>query len=913
MANHGSGMDKFTYINNANGAFVEDLYQKYKQDETSVDEGWRKFFEGFEFASQNGAAVPAAGGASNTEVAVVKLINAYRERGHLIAKTNPVRERRYHKSGLKPEYYGLTDADMKTEFDVGEEVGIGRASLENIIAHLEKTYCGSIASEFRQIRNSDIRQWLYKEMEPIANDPKFDKVKKKHILSKINEAVGFENFLHTKFVGQKRFSLEGIEALIPAMDATIEQGAFLGAEEFVIGMAHRGRLNMLVNIFGKGYENVFSEFSGTKLPDEVEGDGDVKYHLGRSADVLTKNGKKVHLSLLPNPSHLEAVNPVVLGVVRAKGIDLYKKDFRKIVPILIHGDAAFSGQGIVYECANFYKLEGYETGGTIHIVLNNQVGFTANYHETRSSIYCTDIGKMLEAPIFHVNADDPEAVTHVMEMAIKLRNKFAIDVIVDILGYRKYGHNEGDEPKFTQPMLYGNIAKHKNVFEVYKARLIEEGSIAADEAKRMTDIYKQLLQSKFELSKEQKKLIEVNYLNRLWKGLRVATDGDFEVSPETGAKRETLDKIAKQLISVPDDFNLFSKMKRLLNQREKHYFEEGIVDWGLAELLAFGTILLDGHHVRVSGQDSQRGTFSHRHSVIKDEKNEKHHVPLNTLSDSQGVYKAYNSHLSEYGVLGFEYGYSLAKPKGLTIWEAQFGDFANGAQIIFDQFISSAESKWQRMSGITVLLPHGFEGQGPEHSSARLERYLQLCGENNMYVVNPTMPANFFHLLRRQVELEFRKPLIVMTPKSGLRHPLAISKISELESGKFEEILDDTSVKVKDVTRVILCSGKLYFDLVKERDEKKQTHIALVRLEQLYPLSETAIGKIKKRYKAAKEWVWAQEEPENMGAWAHVHRRLGADLSLRLISRRESASPATGSSANHERVQNRIINEAINE
>jgi 2-oxoglutarate dehydrogenase E1 component len=903
-------MDKFSYLNNANGAFVDDLYQKYQADPSSVDSGWKKFFEGFEFASQNGV-VGSAAPVSSKEVSVVKLINAYRERGHLIAKTNPVRDRRIHETGLSPEYYDLSEADFDTTFAVGAEIGIGSATLREIITHLQKTYCNSIGVEFRQIRNAEIRQWLYKEMEPGAIDPKFDKAKKKHILSKINNAVNFESFLHTKFVGQKRFSLEGIEALIPAMDAAIEQGAFMGAEEFVIGMAHRGRLNMLVNIFGKSPENVFSEFSGTSLPDEVEGDGDVKYHLGRSADIITNNGKKVHLSLLPNPSHLEAVNPVVLGVVRAKAIQLYNEDFRKIVPILIHGDAALSGQGIIYECANFYQLEGYSTGGTIHIVLNNQVGFTANYEETRSSIYCTDIAKMMEAPVFHVNADDPEAVTHVMEMAIKLREQFAVDVIVDILGYRKYGHNEGDEPKFTQPMLYENISKHKNVFEVYTAKLVAEQTINAADAKQMMTTFKSFLQSKFETSKKHKKLIEVNYLNRLWRGLRPAKEGDFEQSPETGIARKTLDLIAKELIHVPKDFNLFAKMQRLLNQRDTIYFTEGKVDWGMAELLAYGSILLQGLHVRISGQDSQRGTFSHRHAVIKDEKNERKHVPLNNLKSDQGKFTVYNSHLSEYGVLGFEYGYSLAKPKGLTIWEAQFGDFANGAQIIFDQFISSAESKWQRMSGLTVFLPHGFEGQGPEHSSARLERYLQLCGHNNMFVVNPTTPANFFHLLRRQVNLEFRKPLIVMTPKSGLRHPLVISDIKELEKGRFEEVLDDTKIKVKDVTRVIVCSGKVYYDLIQERDAKKKMTVAIVRLEQLYPLSTTALDKLKSRYKNVKDWVWVQEEPENMGAWAFIFRRLN-HFNFRYIGRKESSSPATGSSAKHEQEQANIINEAIN-
>lgn len=917
-------MEKLTYLDNANGAFIEDLYRKYRNDPESVGSGWRKFFEGYELGAESATAEngqPDTGsdldyvgesGSGNKEVNVSKLIFAYRERGHLIADTNPVRPRRVWNTSLNLEYFNLGEADLDTEFEVGREIGLGKATLRKILAHLKKTYCGAVGVEFRQIRNSDIRQWLYKHMEPIANSPDFDKDQKKRILKKINEAVMFESFLHTKFVGQKRFSLEGIEALIPAMDAVIETGAHLDAKEFVIGMAHRGRLNMLVNIFGKSYENIFSEFAGSTLPNEVFGDGDVKYHLGRSADIVTDSGKKVHLSLLPNPSHLEAVNPVLLGVARAKARKMYNKDFKNLVPIVIHGDAAISGQGVVYECANFATLNGYETGGTIHIVLNNQVGFTANYLETRSSIYCTDIAKMLEAPVFHVNADDPEAVTHVMQLAIKMRQKFGCDVFIDILGYRRYGHNEGDEPTFTQPLLYERIKKHKNVFEIYLQRLIEEGTIAKEYADQIRSTLKEVLQKKLEKTKEHKRKIEVNYLGRQWSGLRIAEAKDFEKSVKTGVKKSDLDKIARSLITVPENFNLYAKMKKLLNHREDLYFNQKKIDWAMGELLAYGSLVMNGHHVRLSGQDSQRGTFSHRHSIIRDVKTEAEYVPLNHIQDEQATFTAYNSHLSEYGVLGFEFGYSMATPNDLTLWEAQFGDFANGAQIVFDQFISSSESKWQRMSGLTVLLPHGFEGQGPEHSSARLERYLQLCGQLNMYVINPTSPANFFHMLRRQVVNPFRKPAIVMTPKSGLRHPLMMSDISELTKGEFKEIIDDYTIEDKTkVKTVVLVSGKFFFDLYEHREEIQRKDIALVRVEQLYPLAGKQLNALKKSYPNAKKWIWAQEEPENMGAWAFINRKL-PEFNFVAVARPESSSPATGSSIRHDEMQLQLINTIIN-
>ena len=904
-------MDKFTYLNNSNGAFVEDLYQKYQLNPDSVDEGWKKFFEGYEFASQDSDIAPTKsyeGSLDSKEINVLKLINAYRTRGHLKSHTNPIRERRQHRTDLDLEYFSLTEADLDSEFEVAKELSIPKTSLRNIVEHLERTYCHALGVEFRHIRNPEQRQWLYGKMEPSANDPHYTKEQRKHILKKINQAVTFEHFLHTKYVGQKRFSLEGCEALIPAMDSLIETGAELGAKEFVIGMAHRGRLNMLVNIFGKSYESVFSEFEGSTLPDDVEGDGDVKYHLGKSADVVTDKGHKVHLSLTANPSHLEAVNPVVTGIVRAKGDKLYNNKRDEIVPVVIHGDAAIAGQGIVYECSNFMNLDGYSTGGTVHIVLNNQIGFTANYRESRSSIYCTDVAKVTESPVFHVNADKPEAVAHAVELAIQFRQKFGVDVYVDILGYRKYGHNEGDEPKFTQPILYNSIKKHKNVHDIYVENLVKRGVLTEEEAKQNHIELKQMLQEKLDEARLNKRKVEVEFLGRNWKGLRVASSDDFNRSIETGFK--DLEPIARALTEVPSGFNLFSKMNRLLTQRRNMFFEKHSVDWGLAELLAFGSLLTEGHGVRISGQDSQRGTFSHRHSVIRDEKTENEYIPLNHISEHQAKYQAFNSHLSEYGVLGFEYGYSLAMPNNLTIWEAQFGDFSNGAQIMIDQFISASESKWQRMSGLVMMLPHGYEGQGPEHSSARIERYLQLCGQNNMIVCQPTTPANLFHLLRRQIHQEFRKPLVIFTPKSLLRHPEVISSVDELKSGNYQEIIDLNGKNVKKVKRVILCSGKIYYELLEHKQKEKRTDVALIRIEQLYPFAQEAIQNIFEKYEHVGDWIWAQEEPENMGAWWHIRCRMPL-LNLRCVARKESASVATGSGLMHTKQQQELIIKAF--
>ncbi|MBT5855118.1 2-oxoglutarate dehydrogenase E1 component [bacterium] len=899
-------MDKFSYISNANGAYIEDLYTQYKENPDQVDSLWQKFFEGYEFSQVGGAAGETV---SDKEVSVMKLIHAYRSRGHLIAKTNPVRDRRHHKSDLSLDYFGLSEADLNEEFDAGKEIAIGRATLKQILAHLEATYCSSIGVEFMYCQDEKLRQWLYKEMEPRANTPKFSKDEKLHILDKINKAVSFENFLQMKFVGKKRFSLEGLEALIPSLDVAVNLGSKMGVQEFVLGMAHRGRLNVLVNVFQKTYETVFSEFDETPLAD-THWAGDVKYHLGQSADIVTANGKKVHLSLLPNPSHLEAVNPVVQGLCYAKCRDHYKGDPKQIMPILIHGDAAVAGQGVNYEMVNMSQLEGYGIGGTIHIVLNNQIGFTADYKEARSSVYCTDIAKVTESPVFHVNADDPEAVAYVVEMAVKIREKFGIDVYVDILGYRRYGHNEGDEPRFTQPELYRSIDKHPNVYNLFLEKLVADKVITESEAKSKTNLFKQSLQESLEVVREKKDGLGVDLFKRNWTRYREATQKDIDKSVDTGVSDKVLTKIAKSIFSEPTDVSLFAKMKKLLKQRYAMFMDKGQADWAVAEALAYGSLVLEEHPVRLSGQDCQRGTFSHRHAVIKDFESESLYTPINNIQKKQSRFQVLNSHLAEYSVMGFEYGYTWASPKSLVIWEAQFGDFSNGAQIIIDQFLCAAATKWQRMSGLTLMLPHGHEGQGPEHSSARPERYLQLCAENNMYMVNATTPANLFHALRRQVHNPFRIPLVIFTPKSLLRHPKVVSDKSDLINGRFQEILDDDRVTAKSVTRVVLCTGKVYYDLLAEAEESRVTHVALVRIEQLYPLSQKQLTALKAKYKHVKDWAWVQEEPENMGAWSHIMRHLSA-FNLRCISRPACGSPAGGNSKHHQKVQAELVKSAL--
>ena len=824
----------------------------------------------------------------------------------MFTKTNPVRERRKYTPTLALEHFELEKADLETTFQAGSIVGIGPSTLQEIIAHLEQVYCQSIGVEYMYIRKPEEVEWIKNRLHQNNNTPTFDVNQKQHILHKLNQATAFESFLHTKYVGQKRFSLEGAESLIPALDALIEKGAELGVEEYVMGMAHRGRLNVLANIFNKTYKDIFSEFEGKEYEERLF-DGDVKYHLGFTSEQTCDNGKKVTLSLSPNPSHLEAVDPVVEGISRAKIDEKYAGDSTKLVPILLHGDAALAGQGVVYEVIQMAQLDGYKTGGTIHIAINNQIGFTTNYLDARSSTYCTDVAKVTLSPVFHVNGDDAEAVVHAMQIATEYRQKFKKDVFIDLLCYRKYGHNEGDEPRFTQPLLYKAISKHKNPREIYNQKLMSEGVVEANIAKEMEAEFKLLLQERFDESKEVEKAFITPFLGQEWKSFKKATAQDFIASPETSVSPEELQSVAKKIYDIPEVNKLFKKSQRLLSDRKKMFEETKKLDWAMGELLAYGTLLKEGHPVRLSGQDVERGTFSHRHAVLKLEASEKEICPLNNISENV-KFTAYNSLLSEYGVLGFDYGYSMVNPNALTIWEAQFGDFSNGAQIMLDQFISAAEDKWKMMNGLVMLLPHGYEGQGAEHSSARMERYLQLCAQYNMQMVNCTTPANFFHVLRRQLKRDFRKPLVVFTPKSLLRHPSCYSTIEEFTNGKFQEIIDD-SIEASSVKKLVLCSGKLYYELLQERKENKRTDIAIVRLEQLYPIAEQQLQKIIKKYNP-EHLVWAQEEPENMGAWSYILRSL-RHLPFEVIARNESAATASGSSKRSAKRQNEIIKQVF--
>ena len=899
-------MDKYSFIGAVHSNMIEMMYDRYIQNPESIEEGWRNFFQGFDFAKEVYSEEDDVPETFKKEFRVVNLINAYRKRGHLFTKTNPVRERRKYTPTLALEHFELEKADLETLFQAGSIVGIGPSTLQEIIAHLEQVYCQSIGVEYMYIRKPEEVEWIKNRLHQNNNTPTFDVNQKKHILHKLNQATAFESFLHTKYVGQKRFSLEGAESLIPALDALIEKGAELGVEEYVMGMAHRGRLNVLANIFNKTYKDIFSEFEGKEYEERLF-DGDVKYHLGFTSEQTCDNGKKVTLSLSPNPSHLEAVDPVVEGISRAKIDEKYAGDSTKLVPILLHGDAALAGQGVVYEVIQMAQLDGYKTGGTIHIAINNQIGFTTNYLDARSSTYCTDVAKVTLSPVFHVNGDDAEAVVHAMQIATEYRQKFKKDVFIDLLCYRKYGHNEGDEPRFTQPLLYKAISKHKNPREIYNQKLMSEGVVEANIAKEMEAEFKLLLQERFDESKEVEKAFITPFLGQEWKSFKKATAQDFIASPETGVSPEKLQSVAKKIYDIPEVNKLFKKSQRLLSDRKKMFEETKKLDWAMGELLAYGTLLKEGHPVRLSGQDVERGTFSHRHAVLKLEASEKEICPLNNISEN-AKFTAYNSLLSEYGVLGFDYGYSMVNPNALTIWEAQFGDFSNGAQIMLDQFISAAEDKWKMMNCLVMLLPHGYEGQGAEHSSARMERYLQLCAQYNMQMVNCTTPANFFHVLRRQLKRDFRKPLVVFTPKSLLRHPSCNSTIEEFTNGKFQEIIDD-SIDASSVKKLVLCSGKLYYELLQERIENKRTDVAIVRLEQLYPIAEQQLQKIIKKYNP-EHLVWAQEEPENMGAWSYILRSL-RHLPFEVIARNESAATASGSSKRSAKRQNEIIKQVF--
>jgi 2-oxoglutarate dehydrogenase E1 component len=889
-------MDKVTYVGNADVTAIDHLYKAYQQDPESVDIGWKKFFEGFDFAQTNfedGGAIPEN---FQKEFKVINLINGYRTRGHLFTKTNPVRERRKYEPTLAIENFGLDQSDLATVFQAGAEIGMGAASLKDIIHHLEETYCESIGIEFTFVREPDRIEWLRNQIE-ISNRPKYDANRKMDIYDKLNRATNFEAYLGKKFVGQKRFSIEGGEALIPALDTLVNKGSELGVEYFVMGMAHRGRLNTLINIFEKRPKDIFSEFEGKEFDTEDTFDGDVKYHQGYTSNVTLKSGKSVGLTLAPNPSHLEAVDPVVQGIARAK-IDTIYKDENKVCPVLIHGDAAIAGQGIVYELIQMAQLDGYRAGGTIHIVVNNQVGFTTNYLDGRSSTYCTDVAKTTLCPVFHVNGDDIEAVLQTVEMAMAYRQKFHRDVFIDLLCYRKYGHNEGDEPKFTQPKLYSLIAKHLNPKDIYFQQLSEEGIITKELAKDLENKFNTYLDEEYDLSRKNEKANVYDFLKDTWAGFRHSKAVDFESSPISGVDKMKLLELGTKLSTLPEGKKYFRKISKIFADRLA-CIQEDRLDWGSAEMLAYATMLVEGKGVRISGQDVERGTFSHRHAVVKTEDTEEEVVTLNLLEEKQAEFNIYNSLLSEYAVLGFEYGYSLATPNGLTVWEAQFGDFFNGAQIMIDQFITAGEDKWATQSGLVMLLPHGYEGQGAEHSSARMERFLQQCADYNIQVVNTSTPANHFHLLRRQLLREFRKPLVVFSPKMLLRHPDATSKLDELANGCFQEVIDDVSVKAADVNTVVLCSGKFYYEAKEKATELGVDDMAFVRVEQLYPFPQKQLDAIFEKYKDAK-LVWAQEEPANMGAWTYMAMKL-RHLPLIGVSRQASAASAEGSSQLHKR------------
>jgi len=902
-------MDKYSYISNADVGYIDQLYQNYKQNPTGVDPTWQKFFEGYDFSSQrygeNGHGTAESGNIKETYVRT--LIFAYRSFGHLKSNTNPVRERRDHGVKLDHTNFGLNDADLDTEFDVASEIGMPKSSLKKIIERLKFLYLGPIGFEYNFIRNDEVRNWFHQKIEKEYFSYNPSQEEKKRILSKLNEAVVFENFLHTKFLGQKRFSLEGGENTIPALETIINKSAELGVQEVVIGMAHRGRLNVLTNTLGKTYEQIFTEFEGNINPDLTMGDGDVKYHLGYSSHIDTPSGNKIYLKLTPNPSHLEAVDGLVVGYTRGQIDDEYKGDLSKAMAILIHGDAAVAGQGIVYEVIQMSGLPGYTTGGTVHFVINNQIGFTTDYDDARTSIYCTDISKIVDAPILHVNGDDAEAVTFCSNLAVEYRQKFGKDIFIDMLCYRRHGHNESDEPKFTQPKLYNLIAKHPNPREIYVKKLVERADVDATLADELDKSFRNQLQDRLNEVKQKPLPYTPQKIENEWEKLRKSKPQDFDQSPDTSIKQAVIDKVGKALTTIPEGFKPLKQIEKLLKDRKAAFFDDKILGWAEAELLAYGSLLSQGVPVRMSGQDVKRGTFSHRHAYIVDANTNEPYCNIDHIENGQQKFNIFNSLLSEFGVLGFEYGYAMSTPHALVIWEAQFGDFANGAQVMIDQFISSAESKWQRMNGLVMLLPHGYEGQGPEHSNARPERFLQLSAEYNMIVCNPTTPANIFHLLRRQVTWDFRKPCIVFSPKSLLRHPSVVSPIKDFTKGSFQEVIDDANIDAKNVKRVVLCTGKIYYDLLEGQQKKKTKDVAIVRMEQLHPFPEKQLNAVLKKYKGAK-LTWVQEEPANMGYWTYILRNMQG---LDVISRKASASPATGYSKVHKAEQEKIVNQAL--
>jgi 2-oxoglutarate dehydrogenase E1 component len=889
---------------------IDAAYQRWRQDPESVDPSWRYFFEGFELGAARPAAAPAPSAEAPAQGGVVRLIYAYRELGHFIAHLDPLSDVRTSHPQLELAEFGLSDADLDRPIDPRPFKGLTHATLAELLKALRDTYCRTVGVEYRHIQDNAIRHWLEERMEPVRNRPHFDRARKIRILKCLHYAELFERFLHTRYSGQKRFSLEGAETLIPVLEAIVENAPDLGVREIVLGMAHRGRLNVLANILRKPYEEIFAQFEDKYLPESMDGDGDVKYHLGFSSDRVNANGAKLHISMSPNPSHLEAVDPVVEGRTRAKQVKFGDADREWGIPLLVHGDAAFAGQGLVAETLNLSQLAGYTTGGTIHVIVNNQIGFTTVPADARSTVYCTDVAKMIQAPIFHVNGEDPEAACYVAELALAFRQKFKRDVVIDLFCYRRHGHNEGDEPSYTQPIMYSKIRARPSLSSIYTEHLIMTGDLTVAETEAITQQFEEKLQESLTDVKEGPAQYPIMHgFEGQWRGM----SSRYTHTPvKTGVSEEVLHKIADGLVRVPEGFQAQPKIAALFASWRQDLLERRPLGWPFAEALSFGSLLLEGTPVRLSGQDSRRGTFSQRHSTLYDVRTGERYLPLNALAPKQAVFEVYDSLLSEAAVLGFEFGYALDAPNTLVLWEAQFGDFANGAQVIIDQFLASSESKWQRDCGLVMLLPHGYEGQGPEHSSARLERYLQLCADDNLQVVYPSTPGQYFHVLRRQMKRPFRKPLVLMTPKSLLRDKMCVSPAAELVSGVFQEVLDD-SIDPGQVRRVVLCSGKVYYDLLRERVAHEVGDVALVRLEQFYPWPEEQLEKALGRYRKAREWVWAQEESQNNGGWFFVEPRLramGYDK-LAYVGRDASASPATGSHAVHQREQAEVVAAAV--
>jgi 2-oxoglutarate dehydrogenase E1 component len=888
----------FTYMHLAQVELLEKMHAQYLENPENVDPSWRHFFEGVEFGQY--LQLKETPAAASGDLRIAQLIDAYRIFGHLQAHVNPIATQPDKKiPQLDLSALGFKKSDLKIEFPTCGLMEKPMAPLVEIIDVLQQTYCGTTSVEYMGFHSPELQGWLQNQIEPSRFHPTLSIDEKMQILKWLNQAELFETFLHTKYVGQKRFSLEGGETLIPILAEIIEQGSEVGIEDFVIGMSHRGRLNVLVNILNKSFSMVFGEFEDYLDPNLDEGGGDVKYHKGFSSTVTTSKGVPVHISLTANPSHLESVNPVVEGKTRAKQDQKNDVSRKSVMPILIHGDSAIAGQGIVYETMQLFKLPGYATGGTIHIVVNNHIGFTTLLEEYCSSTYCTDIAHTFGFPVFHVNAEDPEGCVYATRLAVQLRQLFQIDVLIELNCYRKYGHNEGDEPAFTQPLEYQLIRNKQTIREIYRDHLIQESVVEKERALQLEEEFKKSLHEALEGIKQTKEPPVIEAFGGIWSRFHRATDEELLQPADTACSLETLRHIGMDMCTVPESLVVHKKLLRVIEERKKMVEGGRPLDWSTSELLAFGSLLSEGTPVRLAGQDTQRGTFTQRHAVWVDQNTGERYFPLNHLEGTQASFEVYNSSLSEYAALGFEWGYSTTAPERLVLWEAQFGDFANGAQIIFDQYMAASAQKWQRHSGIVVLLPHGYEGQGAEHSSARLERFLQLAANSNIQVVNPSTPAQYFHVLRRQIVRPFRIPIVVMTPKGLLRHPKCVSTIEELSQGHFQEVIDDPEGK-KESNRVILCSGRIFYDLVHERSQRKREDVALIRIEQLYPLHTQAIVQVLKKYGAAKEFYWVQEEPRNMGAWGYIYPHLKEFIPIEYVGRSRSGTTATGSHTQHE-------------